>query len=190
MIGVKTDSNIEEMKQVIKNGGVKSMSRAMNDALSKGRTQLGKSIREVYAIKAATYNQSAKVVKSAPSNLKKGKIVIQSRFLSSNSFQFTPKAYKSQKGIKVAKRKRATLTIKKGEKKNFPHGFVANPSSIPGGTTLLWKREGEKISPVRSLSVAQMAEKEEANSPAYKVMEETYQDRLKHHLNRQFKVEE
>lgn len=187
---IKYDSNLADMKKVIKMGGTKSMSRAINDALAKGKTQLGKSVRSVYAIKAADFNGAAKVVKSNESNLRKGKIEVQSRRLSSYHFSFTPRAYKSQEGVKVSRRKRAAIIIKKGQKKAYPHGFVVNPNALNNGYTLLWERNGRKINPIRSVSVAQMVENENAYNPTMELMQKTYEERLAHHLNRQFKVEE
>lgn len=49
-LDIKYDSNLAEMKKVIELGGAKSMSRAINDALAKGKTQLGKNVCSVYAI--------------------------------------------------------------------------------------------------------------------------------------------
>lgn len=189
-LDIKYDTNLSDMKKVIKMGGVKSMSRAINDALAKGKTQLGKSVRSVYAIKAADFNGAAKVVKSNESNLRKGKIEVQSRRLSSYHFSFMPRAYKSQKGVKVSNRKRAAITIKKGQKKAYPHGFVVNPNALDNGYTLLWERNDRKINPIRSVSVAQMVENEDAYNPTMELMQKTYEERLAHHLNRQFKVEE
>ncbi|MCI7108035.1 MAG: hypothetical protein MR945_09160 [Agathobacter sp.] len=191
ILDVKYDSNLADMKRVIQSGGIKSMSRAINDSLAKGRTQLGKSVRAVYAIKAADFNKNAVVTKSYPGDLKKGKIVVKSRRLSSFHFSFTPRSYQSQKGIKVSKRKKATITIKKGQKKAYPHGFVVNPTALNNGYTLLWERQGKyAINPIRSVSVAQMVTNEDAYNPTMKVMENTYQERLVHHLKRQFNVEE
>lgn len=190
-LDIKYDSNLAEMKKVIEMGGVKSMSRAINDALAKGKTQLGKSVRSVYAIKAADYNENAKLTKSYPGNLKKGKIVVASKRFSTYHFAFTPRTYKSQKGIKVAKRKKATVTIKKGNKVTAPHLFIMNPEQVEGNYTLLWKREGKLDPyPYRSISVAQMATNEKAYNPTMEMMQKTYEERLAHHLNRQFKVEE
>lgn len=186
---VKYDSNLADMKRVIQLGGVESMSRAINDALAKGKTQLGRAVRSVYAIKAADYNTASKVTKSHKGNLGKGKIEVQSKRLSSYHFSFTPRAYTSQKGIKISKRKKATITIKKGQKKAYPHGFVVNPGALDNGYTLLWERNGKKINPIRSTSVAQMVENEDAYNPTMDFMEKTYEERLAHHLNRQFKVE-
>ena len=189
-LDIKYDSNLADMKRVIELGGARSMSRAINDALAKGKTQLGKSVRSVYAIKAADYNGAAKVIKSHEGNLGKGKIEVQSRRLSSYHFSFTPRAYQSQEGVKVSKRKKGTITIKKGQKKKYPHGFVVNPDALDNGYTLLWERNGKKINPIRSVSVAQMVENEDAYNPTMEVMQKTYEERLTHHLNRQFKVEE
>ena len=189
-LDIKYDSNLAEMKKVIDQGGVKSMSRAINDALAKGKTQLGKSVRSVYAIKAADFNGAAKVIKSNEGNLRKGKIEVQSRRLSSFHFAFTPRNYTSQEGVKVSRRKKAAITIKKGQKKSYPHGFVVNPNALSNGYTLLWERNGRKINPIRSVSVAQMVENEDAYNPTMEMMHKTYEERLAHHLKRQFKVEE
>lgn len=189
-LDVKFDSNLAAMKKVIAHGGAESMSRAINDALAKGKTQLGKSVRDVYAIKASDFKEAAKVTKSHSGNLGKGRIDVQSRRLSSYHFSFTPRVYKSQEGVKVSRRKKASITIKKGQKKSYRHGFVVNPSALDNGYTLLWERNGKKINPIRSVSVAQMVENEDAYNPTMEMMQKTYEERLTHHLNRQFKVEE
>lgn len=91
----------------------------------------------------------------------------------------------------MSKRKKATITIKKGQKKAYPHGFVVNPAALNNGYTLLWERQGKyAINPIRSVSVAQMVTNEDAYNPTMRVMENTYQERLVHHLKRQFNVEE
>ena len=77
ILDVKYDSNLADMKRLIQNGGIKSISRAINDSLAKGRTQLGKSVRALYAIKAADFNKNAVVTKSSPGDLKKGKNLVK-----------------------------------------------------------------------------------------------------------------
>lgn len=191
LLDVKFDSNLSDMKQIIQRGGAQSISRAINDSLSAGKTKLKSSVCAVYNIKKKDVEKATVVFKSYPGNLKRGKIVVESRLLSTYHFSFSPKAYKSQKGIKVKRRKKATVTFKKGQKKSFPHGFIVNPGALNNGYTLLWKREGKNIiTPIRSISIAQMVENENAYEPTMKLMEEKYNERLVHHLKRQFKVEE
>lgn len=196
-LDVKVDSNIAEMKKVIEMGGVKSMSRAINDALSQGKTQLGKNVCSIYAINSRDFKSAAKVVKTYAGDIQKGKIEVQSRRLSSYHFSFTPKKYVSQKievddsGKKKKPRKRtATITIKKGQKKPYPHGFIVNPAALSNGYTLLWERNGKKINPIRSVSVAQMVENKDAYNPAMDFMEKVYEEKLEDYIKKQFQVEE
>lgn len=191
MIGIKTVSNIGEMKKYIQNGGTKSVSRAMNDALNKGRTALSKGVREQYTIKAGDFKENSRVSKATPTNLKKGRIEVESRRLTvgtSTHFRITPKQYSSQKGKKVSRRSKASLTVKKGSKKQMKHAFVVNPASINGGNTMLWQREGENIKPITSLSVPQMVTDQKVYNAASKVMETTYQERLKHYMERELEL--
>ncbi|MBO5155274.1 MAG: phage tail protein [Eubacterium sp.] len=196
-LDIKYDSNLAEMKKVIENGGVKSMSRAINDALAKGKTQLGKNVCSVYAIKPHDFKSAAKVVKTYEGDLQKGKIEVQSRRLSSYHFPFTPKKYVSQKietddsgKKKKTKKRTVTITIKKGQKKSYPHGFIVNPDALSNGYTLLWERNGKKINPIRSVSVAQMVENEDVYNQTMDFMKKVYEETLQEHLKKQFKVEE
>ena len=196
-LDIKYDSNLAEMKKVIELGGAKSMSRAINDALSQGKTQLGKNVCFVYAIKPHDFKPAAKVIKTYEGDLQKGKIEVQSRRLSSYHFPFTPKKYVSQKietdasGKKKKPRKQtASITIKKGQKKKYPHGFIVNPDALDNGYTLLWERNGKKINPIRSVSVAQMVANEDVYNQTMDFMKKIYEEKLEGYLKRQFKVEE
>lgn len=201
------DSNLADMKRVIKLGGVKSMSRAINDSLAKGKTSLGMNIRAVYNIKKKDYAPYAKAIKCYPGNLQKGAIVVASRRFTSTHFSFTPTKYVSQKTIvgadgkkKKAKKYIASFTVKKNKKVRMPHIFVVNPNSpkLKGPAPhplMLWKRYiskesgNENITPIRSLSVAQMSRQKLVYNSTVDVIEKTYEERLVDHLNRQFKVE-
>lgn len=191
ILDVKYDSNLADMKRVIQNGGIKSMSHAINDALSQGKTHLDRCVRSIYAIKQKDFKDASKLIKCYPGDLQKGKIIVESRRLSSYHFSFTPKKYKSQKGIEVSKRKKAAITIKKGQKKAYIHGFVVNPASLNNGYTLLWERNGNgTINPIRSVSVAQMVSNVDAYNPTQEFMSKVYDEKLEEYLKKQFKIKE
>ena len=177
-------SNIEKAYKAVKNGGQKAIDRAKTRAIKSG---------------AATFTSASKggapaVYKIKPAELKsmtstdKDSITVKSRLLtigvSPSHFGMTPTAYASQKGIPVKKRKKMTATVKKGNKKRMAHTFIANPGAINGGHAMMWERKGKQIQPVRSLSAAQMLTNPEVEEAVMKAINETYEKRLDHELER------
>lgn len=183
-------SDLSEMEKVIKLGGIKSMSRAINNSLAKGKTRMNRLILSMHEMDREDVKEHTRVVKCYPGDLKKGRIEAASRRLSSYHFPFEPVVYTRQQGITVKDRPKAAITIKKEQKKLLPHAFIVNPSRLRNGYVLLWRRKGDDIMPIRTISVAQMASNQKVSEQVMKVMEETYQKRLVYHLNQQFKVEE
>lgn len=186
------DSNFADMKKVIEMGGIKSMSRAINDSLAKGKTRMNKLICSMHEMdKDKNFvKANTRVIKCYPGDLNKGRIEAASRRLSTAHFPIEPIAYVSQKDINIKDRPKASITIKKNQKKALPHAFIVNPQRLKNGYTLLWRRKGNDIMPIRTISVAQMASNQTVSEQVMEVLGETYQKRLVHHLNRQFKVEE
>jgi hypothetical protein len=105
-------------------------------------------------------------------------------------FSITPRQYKSQAGIKVSRRKLSTATIKKQSKKNVQSAFIANPSAIKGGNTMLWIRQkgkkgkGYSRQPLKTISIPQMATNKSVSNKIQETMKDTYNKRFEHYMNR------
>lgn len=172
--------------------GKKSMYRAINTALQKGKSALENSktgIPLIYKISKKDITPNAKLVKCYEGDLGKGKIVYSSRRLTvgtSTHFSITPKQYKSQKGVKIARRSKATATIKKSNKASLNHAFIANPTAIKGGNTMLWVREqnGKGIAPLRTISIPQMVQNPKVYNNAQEVMEKTFNDNFEKNMQK------
>ena len=184
-IKAKVDkSNINKATKAVFAGGKKAVERARLRALKAGASAFTSSKKggapAVYPIKASDLK--------AATSVNKDSIEVKSRRYtigaSPSHFQITPKAYKSQKGIKVAKRKKMSAAIKKGQKKQLPHAFIANPAAVNGGHAMLWERDGKQISPMHSLSAAQMITNPEVEEAVMTAINETYEKRLDHELKR------
>lgn len=177
-------SNLDKAWKAVKSGGQKAVDRARLRALKAGVSAFSSAKKggapSVYTIKGSDLKEATSVNGNS--------IVVKSRRYtigeSPSHFTIAPKAYKSQKGIKVAKRKSVSAAIKKGQKKKLPHALIANPEAIKGGHAMLWEREGRTISPVHSLSAAQMITNPEVEEAVMDAINETYEKRLDHELKR------
>ena len=175
---------LQQLKTVGSENGKKNMSRAINDALKSGKAAAKKNTTKIYNIKAKDIESNVKVSKASPGNLKAGKLVFTSRRLTvgtSTHFSITPRAYKSQQGVKLSKRKVSTVTIRKGKKVNVNHAFVANPSAVKGGNTMLWIRLNRGIAPLKTISIPQMVSNDEVYKPTHQAMQEQYEKRFQHY---------
>jgi hypothetical protein len=177
-------SNIDKAWKAIKSGGQKAVDRARTRALKSGASAFTSAKKggapAIYTIKAADLKKATTVNKDSI-------VVRSSRYTigeSPSHFQISPKAYKSQKGVKVSRRKKMSAAIKKGQKKKFPHAFIANPEAIKGGHAMLWERTGKVINPIHSLSAAQMITNPEVEEAVMSAINETYEKRLDHELER------
>lgn len=202
LVYVEVESNLESMKKGMEKQCAVAMSRAINDALKRGKTVAATAIREVYAVKKkADVSDNTTVQTCYAGDLEKGKLTIQSRRFTSVHFPFSPQKYTSRKMVKdengrkkKPKIQTAKITIKKGAKKTLPHAFVANPNAptLKGPVpVMLWERydsEGN-IRPIKSLSVAQMARNTKAQEAIAEAMSEQYEKRLEHHMSRLIKEE-
>lgn len=201
-IRVEVESNLESMKKGMEKQCAVAMSRAINDALKRGKTAAATAIREVYAVKKkADVADNTTVQTCYAGDLEKGQLTIQSTRFTSVHFPFSPQKYVSRKMTKdengrkkKPKIQTAKLTVKKGAKKTLPHAFVVNPNaptlrgSVP---VMLWHRydsEGH-IRPIKSLSVAQMARNAKVQKAITETMSEQYEKRLEHHMSRLIKEE-
>lgn len=187
VIKAKIDkSNIEKACKAVSKGGLKAVDRAKSRALRSGAA----------AFTSASKGGAPSVYKIKPADLKsmtstdKDSLMVKSRRLtigvSPSHFGMTPTSYTSQKGIPVKKRKKMTATVKKGNKKQMPHAFIANPGAINGGHAMMWERKGKgkQIQPVRSLSAAQMLTNPDVEEAVMKAINETLDKRLDHELKR------
>ncbi len=193
-INTKIDTPFfKQLKIVTTESGKKSMSMAINDSLKTGRTSLKREISQKYNLKQQEIEKNTKINKCSASNLKGGSIKVSSRRLTigtSTHFSITPKSYASSKGIKVAKRKIATATIRKKSKEQVKHAFIANPSNPKVGNTMLWikmNKSGNQIAPLKTISIPQMAENKNVIQEVQKAMQEKYNNRFEHYMNRNLK---
>lgn len=176
------DKVLKEAKKAQERYGEKFVNRARRDAAKKAKTALQK---EIYQ----RYNVKQKEIKDFVSASEKG-VCAESRKLTIGTdthFSITPKGYQSQEGIPVKKRKRISATIIKGQKKRFSHGFILNPVRVKNGAkTMLWGRNGkEPPKPIKSTSVAEMANQREIKENTEKVMSETFENRLHHYIEKE-----
>lgn len=180
----------KQLKIVSSEAGRKSMCSAINDSLKSGKTSLKRETSKIYNIKQKEVDSNSKVNRCTENNLKKGNIKIEGRRLTigtSTHFSHTPREYSTQRGVKVSRRKKISVTVKKGSKKKMPHAFIVNPGSIHGGNTMIWIRERSKIAPVKTVSIPQMVENDRIKDNISKTMIEKYHNRFEHYWNRNMK---
>lgn len=175
--------------QRLKSFTPKCEERARRDAIKKGRTTFtGKNGAP------SIYNVKKKELEEYTRTSDEG-IEVESRLFtigSSTHFAITPRSYTSQKGIPVSKRKKATNTIIKGNKERMPHAFIINPSRV--GNTMLWGRpiatKGENaglevLTPITSLSAAQMLSNKTISEKVMDEMNKTFEKRFEHYFERE-----
>lgn len=179
---------LNKMTKAAKKYGQRVVDRANRDAVKRAGTVFSTEVTKKYNIGKEDFRKNMRIGYD--------RVDIASRLLTVGTdthFSHTPAKYKSQKDIKVRKRnggRKPTVTIEKGHKEVVAHCFILNPEKVrygdgpakEGGTTMLWKHEGEEVVPYRSLSAAQMASNEEVIK---KVIEQTtaYQmERLEHYI--------
>lgn len=178
---VKIDTKqLEEMTKAAKEFAPKAIERANRDAIKKGKTTLSKSARERYNMSKKDFEQFVKT--------RADRIEVESRLLTMGTtthFSITPKSYISQKDIAAKKRKKATVTIQKGNKKRMRHAFIANPEKVQN--TILWQRDKQtgKISPIKTISAAQIASNKEISEMTLNTMQEAQKERLEHYIERE-----
>ena len=178
-------SAIKKMDKLIQAKAPKAIKSAMTRALKAGASAFSSGQKggapKIYNIKKKEIDSHLEV--------KETSIVAKSPFLtvgqSPSHFSMTPKEYVSQKGIPIRRRKTASATVKKGNKHKIPHAFILNPAKVKGGTAMLWEREGKhQPKPLRRVSIAQMLSNPEVEENVMKAINETYEKRLDHELER------
>lgn len=178
-------SNLDKAWKAVKNGGQKAVDRARARALKAGASAFTSGNK---GGAPSVYNIKKKELDGHIST-DQNKIVFKSPFLTvgqpPSHFSMTPKAYTSQKGIPIRKRKTYSATVKKGNKHKIPGTFILNPAKVKGGTAMLWERQGKyTVNPIRRVSIAQMANNPQVEEAVMKAINETYQKRLDHELER------
>lgn len=187
-IDVKLDDRVlREMKKAQEKYGEKVVQRAERDAAKKARTAMKREIRKKYNVTSEEMDKHL-VAKDGEIRAESKKFTIGT----DTHFSHTPAEYESQKNIPVKKRKKAAVKVFKKGRKKFKHAFILNPQKVRNGNeedsngkNMLWKREGEKPKPVRSTSVAEIANQKEISENAQKIMSETFENRLHHHIDRE-----
>lgn len=167
-------------------GGAKALSRAINESLRKGRTELKRAAAKEYTIKQGDINSHITIKFTNPGSVRRGALKVSGprMTIGATHFRMTPKEYTSQQGKRVKQRKRMTASVKKGSKKRMSHAFIANPGKV--GNTMMWIRDGEQIHPVVSISAAQIAANDTVYQTVAKEMQKKFEERFEHHLEREF----
>ena len=143
----------EEIRRVlahIPGGAEKAVMRGLNRALEGARTEALKDIRDRYTISPDIVKASMHILKASPGRLvatlvSRGSGIPVSLFKTSDPV--------SQKGIPVKLRANATSEIKRGQSRQWSHGFLAR---MRGRTGFFMRLKGNRIKEVTSLSVPQM----------------------------------
>lgn len=65
------------------------------------------------------------------------------------------------------------------------HAFIANPGKVQN--TMLWQRDKQtgKISPIKTISAAQIASNKEISEMTLNTMQEAQKERLEHYIERE-----
>lgn len=178
-------SSIEKMDKLLQAKAPKAVKSAATRAIKAGASAFTSGKKggapSIYNIKKKELDSHLTV--------KEDSITAKSPFLTvgqpPSHFSMTPKEYTSQKGIPVRKRKTASATVKKGNKHKIPHAFILNPAKVKGGTAMLWERQGKYIvNPIRRVSIAQMLSNPEIEKPVMDAINETFEKRLDHEIER------
>lgn len=151
----------------------KLIARAINESAAKGKTQLVKSITEVYAIKASDVKDTLSIKKASPGDTvaeirSKGGSIILSKF----------KYSISSRGNKIAKAK-----VKKASNLKRILGMFAINSNQ---TWLVIRKSNEKrdLKFIYGVPVPYMANEKTLKSVWWQV-NQTYPERLEHAINRE-----
>lgn len=153
--------------------------RAANRALRKGRTDVVRSIRSNYTIRARDARAGFKVIRPTTKELDRGELKITGERPRLNAFKFKPKT-----NTTGARRKAVYLEAKKGNAKRIGDSFVFN------GRILTRLGEGtsarNKFGPLveyKGASVPEMANNPNVVSEVQGAMNETMIKRLDHEVN-------
>lgn len=186
-VSIKIDGGVidraREMLSNVQGEVSKILPRAVNRALTAGRAQVSKSVRENYTVAAAEIKKTLRVTKASKSE-PAGEIVSQGMQLPLRDFKHSP-ADESTTGNK---RRKVRVTIAKGNSFNLERGFKWRGHIFARQTTGIKsrvyfdakgkRRRGEPIKRLAGPSVPSMVE-----GSADKVserMREVFEQRLRH----------
>lgn len=186
-VSIKIDGGVidraREMLSNVQGEVSKILPRAVNRALTAGRAQVSKSVRENYTVAAAEIKKTLRVTKASKSE-PAGEIVSQGMQLPLRDFKYSP-ADESTTGNK---RRKVRVTIAKGNSFNLERGFKWRGHIFARQTTGIKsrvyfdakgkRRRGEPIKRLAGPSVPSMVE-----GSADKVserMREVFEQRLRH----------
>jgi hypothetical protein len=197
--------NVKESLLHIPKAANKAIARAINRAVEGARTDAIKAICSEYAIKPTDVRKKIHIVRAKPDNLK-AEVIFSGGPSPLMNFYVRPKVPPSQLGIKVRDRERIEVAIKTGAPKLWSHAFVARMHNISSSTDdryvgVFYRtgrifskakalRQGSsrtEIKAVYSLSVPEMAGKEEVLDFIEKRAHERLDKELKHQINYLFR---
>lgn len=186
-IAVRIDgASVERARTLLSGvpGGMsKVLPRAINRALTAGRAQVSKSVRERYTVAASEVKKSLRLVrarKTEPS----GEIVSEGLQLPLRAFKHSP----SDESTTGAARRKVRVTVRKGGTFSLDRGFKWLGHIFarqPGIKSRVYidskgkKRRGEPIERLAGPSVPSMVESAAAQSAALR-MREVFEQRLEH----------
>lgn len=139
----------------IPNGVNKAVAKATNKAVERARVEAMLRIRDRYAISPSALSLRLKVNRASVRN-PTAMIVWSSPEIAITKFKTKPTKPASQSGIPVALRRAPETEIVKGQKKSWPHAFLAVMKSSHKG---LFARERKTSLPIKQFfgpSVASM----------------------------------
>ena len=187
-VSIKIDGGaIDRAREMLSSvpGGVgKILPRAVNRALSAGRTQVSKSVREKYTVAAAEVKKTLQVNRASQSN-PSGEIVSKGMQLPLRDFKHSP----TDESTTGSKRRKVRVTIAKGNTFNLERGFKWRGHIFARQATGIKsrvcfdakgkKRRGEPIKRLAGPSVPSMIESAAVEAVSGR-MREVFEQRLQH----------
>ena len=138
--GVKTEKFTEVARLLAHMPGAaeKATARAINRAVDKARTEVIARVAERYNISSAEIQKTTKIVGARPNRLAAVIYYTSRRGLAITKVKTKPKMPPTQKAVEVRMRRRVSSEIIAGQKKEWPHAFIAQMKS---GHVGLFSRE-------------------------------------------------
>lgn len=167
---------VEQRLGQFKKEAPKVMSRAINRAISSGKTQASKDTRAKYAVKAGDVNQTI-AIKKATKNRLGASFTSKGPRLSLAKYRTTPSAPRPQKPPKSLK-----IMIEKGKRVPYKGAFLAE-----SGTMKVFKRIQSARLPIKELTgpaIPQLLKGSLKEKTTEKRAHEVYRSRLDHEIKR------
>jgi len=176
-INIDTKQLLPHLKHIllgITNGVARVLPPAINRTLTMGNTALKREIRKEYAIKMKDIPTA--LHRANKSNFT-GALIVRQGMLDMNKFPFRP--------TRPGSRRILNVEVKRGRRKDIPHGFVAQmPSSGYLGPFIRKGASRLPIKKLKTISAAIMASQPTVLPEVEKVMGDTLDRRLDHEINR------